>query len=354
MSACCSCWAGRWAAAQPSRRAGAASVRRLGAARRSKGSSHRPRCDAASRASASEAGVGRPPTPEEPTTPLRRVPRAAQFQQKIAQSFDARAPSYEEGNTYHPAHANRVVQLAALQPGERVLDVGCGTGLVALPAAKAVGPGGKVTGVDLSDGMIHQAALRAQEQGVTNVRFLAADIEGCDFTDGRFDAILCSNALPFLTEIPAALAMLRRWLRPGGRLVFNVPKGFASRAFTVFADVLARRGLQLDDPSALFAKEDSVRSMLAAAGFASVDISASEEQAPRRGRPPAEWAAAGWAQCTALPFADLAAVLDGEAVEQLRREYLAQAEAVAAQFVTPEGDVAEPFHMLWVVAWAPE
>lgn len=68
-----------------------------------------------------------------------------------------RAPTYEEGNSYHPAHAARVVELAALQPGERVLDVGCGTGLVTLPAARAVGPSGKVTGVDLSDGMIHQA-----------------------------------------------------------------------------------------------------------------------------------------------------------------------------------------------------
>lgn len=134
---------------------------------------------------------------------------------------------------------------------------------------------------------------------------------------------------------------------------WRYPQGFASRAFSVFADLLARRGLQLDDPSALFADEHSVRSMLAAAGFAVCDVDVSEELAPRRGRPPAEWAAAGWAQCRGLPFADLEAVLDQKAVEQLRMEYLAEAEAVGARFVTEAGDVAEPFHMLWVVARAP-
>lgn len=215
--------------------------------------------------------------------------------------------------------------------------------------------------------------------------------------------------------------MLRGWLRPGGRLVFNAPRvrpgvqhallprglmageppaaplapscclqqtalylvasrcafemwrnprlahapcaatpapplhqGFASRAFSVFAQLLARRGLRVDDPSLLFEDEASVRDMLAAAGFASADISASEEAARRLGRAPADWAAAGWAQSRGLPFADLAAVLDEAAVEQLRLEYLTEAEALARQFATPEGDVVESFHMLWVVARAPE
>ncbi|KAL4421210.1 hypothetical protein ABPG77_010085 [Micractinium sp. CCAP 211/92] len=354
MSACCSRWTGLLAEVQERGRATFAASRRPAMEHRSNRSTRKLTIVAAAQASSKEAGDGQPLPPTEPATAVRPVPRAPLFQQKIAQAFDARAPTYEEGNSYHPAHAARVVELAALQPGERVLDVGCGTGLVTLPAARAVGPSGKVTGVDLSDGMIHQAAMKAEEQGLSNLRLLAADIEQCDFSEGRFDAILCSNAVPFLTDIPAGLAMLRRWLRPGGRLVFNAPRGFASRAFKVLTDLLAKRGLRLDDPSVLFEDEDSVRGMLAAAGFASVEISASEEVARRLGRTPEDWAASGWKQSRGLPFADLDAVLDEEAVEQLRLEYLAEAEAMVRQFATPEGDIAEPFHMLWVVARAPE
>jgi hypothetical protein len=69
-----------------------------------------------------------------------------------------RAPLYDVNNTVHPPQAERLVELAQLQPGEAVLDVGTGTGLVALLAAERAGGEGSVTGVDLSDAMVHQAS----------------------------------------------------------------------------------------------------------------------------------------------------------------------------------------------------
>lgn len=100
-----------------------------------------------------------------------------------------RAEAYEEGNTYHPAHAQRVVQLAALRPGERVLDVGCGTGLVTLPAAELVGPGGRVTGVDLSDGMIHQVRSILQKSVVQKSLYTGRSTSPTCSTQGGVDLL---------------------------------------------------------------------------------------------------------------------------------------------------------------------
>ena len=145
---------------------------------------------------------------------------------RVAQQFDARAPRYDVGNAYHPPLAARLVDLAGLRPGEAVLDVGCGTGLVALAAAAAVGSAGHVTGVDLSGAMVHAAAAKARDAGMANAEFVAADIDSWEGgSGGRFDAVLCSSALPFLPDIPAALQRWRGWLRPaGGRVAFNVPR----------------------------------------------------------------------------------------------------------------------------------
>ena len=164
--------------------------------------------------------------PPPPPPPLRPAPLPPDFKARVAQQFDARAPRYDVGNAYHPPLAARLVDLAGLRPGEAVLDVGCGTGLVALAAAAAVGSAGHVTGVDLSGAMVHAAAAKARDAGMANAEFVAADIDSWEGgSGGRFDAVLCSSALPFLPDIPAALQRWRGWLRPaGGRVAFNVPR----------------------------------------------------------------------------------------------------------------------------------
>lgn len=69
-----------------------------------------------------------------------------------------------------------------------------------------------------------QAELKAEAEWLDNLTFLVADIDACSFPAGAFDAVLCSSALPFLPDIPASLARWHTWLRPTGRVVFNVPK----------------------------------------------------------------------------------------------------------------------------------
>jgi ubiquinone/menaquinone biosynthesis C-methylase UbiE len=127
-------------------------------------------------------------------------------------------------DTYEPLWSAQLAQaqalmlaLAAPAPGERVLDVACGTGLASFVAAAAVGEAGSVLGVDISQGMVDAAARRARERGVRNARFERMDAEHLDLPDASFDAALCGLGLMYVPTPETALRELRRVLRPGGR-----------------------------------------------------------------------------------------------------------------------------------------
>jgi ubiquinone/menaquinone biosynthesis C-methylase UbiE len=115
-----------------------------------------------------------------------------------------------------------VLEMAGLQPGERVLDVACGTGLVSLPAATAVGEEGEVVGTDLSARMVEAAGEAARSRGLSSVRFERMDAEKLALEDGAFDAALNALGLMYVPDPPAALREMKRVLRPGGRAVAAV------------------------------------------------------------------------------------------------------------------------------------
>ena len=112
--------------------------------------------------------------------------------------------------------------LAALQPGERVLELACGTGLVTFPAAEAVAPHGQVVATDISDKMVQFTAEEAARRGLTHVRCARMGAESLEFPDASFDAVLCALGLMFVPDVAAALAEMHRVLAPGGRAVSAV------------------------------------------------------------------------------------------------------------------------------------
>lgn len=116
----------------------------------------------------------------------------------------------------------RLMECASLAPGERVLDVACGTGLATFAAARAVAPGGEVVGVDLSGRMIELARRRADVRQEANARFLRMDAQRLALPDASFDVALCALGLMYLPDPVQALGEMRRVLRPGGRLVVAV------------------------------------------------------------------------------------------------------------------------------------
>ncbi|MEZ5356407.1 MAG: methyltransferase domain-containing protein [Bryobacteraceae bacterium] len=137
--------------------------------------------------------------------------------------WDRACEDYESGwaRQVEPAQ-RRLLEMAALRPGERVLDVACGTGLVTFPAASAVGKSGEVIGADISERMVEHASAEAARAGMGNVRFVRAGAEEMDFPEASFDAILCSLGLMYVPDPMAALQAMRTMLRPGGRLVAAV------------------------------------------------------------------------------------------------------------------------------------
>lgn len=120
------------------------------------------------------------------------------------------------------ARATRSEQVVAqlqLRPGDQAIDIGCGPGRVTLPLARAVGPNGQVTALDVQDGMLAKVAAKAAAEALTNIRLLRADVREAAVPSGSLDAAVMVMALgefPSGTEI---FPSVHRMLRPGGRLL---------------------------------------------------------------------------------------------------------------------------------------
>lgn len=113
----------------------------------------------------------------------------------------------------------RAIELAAVGPGMRVLDMACGPGTLSRPLAALASPGGEVVGIDLALGMIELA----RAAGIPNARFEVMDIEQLEFADGSFDVVVCGHGLQFVPDLGRGLRQARRVVREGGRLAASVP-----------------------------------------------------------------------------------------------------------------------------------
>ncbi len=116
----------------------------------------------------------------------------------------------------------RLLEMADIQRGERVVDVACGTGLVSRPAAEAAGPTGSLIGTDLSEQMVEAARSEAQSRGLDHASFVRMGAEDLDLPNESFDVGLCALGLMYVPNPVTAMAELLRVLRTGGRTVVAV------------------------------------------------------------------------------------------------------------------------------------
>jgi SAM-dependent methyltransferase len=160
----------------------------------------------------------------------------ARLQRRVQRyGWDLAATDYEPlwQSQLAPAR-DKLLACAALEPGERVLDVACGTGLVSFAAAAAVGARGRVIGVDLSGRMVDAARDRATRLGAFQASFARMDAEELAFPNASFDVALCALGLMYCPDPARALREMRRVVRPGGRIVVAV---WGERARCGWADV---------------------------------------------------------------------------------------------------------------------
>jgi SAM-dependent methyltransferase len=171
-----------------------------------------------------------------------------------------------------------VLAAARLQPGEHVLDVGCGCGATTLEAARAVASKGRAIGADLSRGMLERARQRAQSFGLAQAHFEAADAQVHPFGRSVYDAVISRFGVMFFENPEAAFANLARAAKRGGRLAFVCWQSVAVNPWMALPMMAALQFVKLDrpsDPNApgpfAFADADRVRSILASSGWTSVN-----------------------------------------------------------------------------------
>jgi arsenite methyltransferase len=135
--------------------------------------------------------------------------------------FDASASRKLEATYLTPdvvEQRRATLHALALRPGERVLDVGSGPGLLVAEMAQAVGPAGHVTGLDVSDAMLALGQRRCVDlTGAGRASFIKADATALPFADAAFDVAVSTQVYEYVADLPTALAELHRVLRPGGR-----------------------------------------------------------------------------------------------------------------------------------------
>lgn len=219
-----------------------------------------------------------------------------------------------------------LIEMAAPRPGEHVLDVACGTGVLTRLAAQRVDTAGRVVGVDLTPGMLDLARSIPAPPGAS-IEWYEANAEALPLPDESFDLVLCQLGLMFVTDRPAAVREMRRVLSSGGRAAINVP-GQIPHLFEIMSDALA---LHINPElagfvHAVFAMHNpsELDGLLRGAGFHDVSVEATTKTL--RLPPPAEFL---WQYIQATPMAAAVAKAGEDRREKLQSDVLAHWEDYA-------------------------
>ena len=192
---------------------------------------------------------------------------------KVARAWAKWWPDIERNAT---VVVDRMLELAAIEGGEQVLDVATGVGEPAVSAARRVGPEGRVLATDVSATMIALARERAQGLALDNIEFREMDADRLDLPESSFDLVLSRWGLMFVADLDQVLRRLAAVLKPGGRLVAAVwdqaPKvPMISFPAAIFQDTLSLPPPAGDRPTPFdLADQEDLTRRLRAAGFEDV------------------------------------------------------------------------------------
>ncbi len=206
---------------------------------------------------------------------------------KAERTYNAAADQYDaEPLAFWDRYGRRTVERLSLRGGARVLDVCCGTGASALPAAQAVGPEGQVVAVDLAEELLKLGRAKAQTAGFHWVEFRRADMTALDFPNRHFDAVVCVFGIFFVPDMEAQVAELWRMVRPGGQLAITTwgPRIFAP-AYEIWLQAVRQVRPDLHaafNPWDRITSPEAVRTLFHDAGVRNVDVIPEDGYQPLR------------------------------------------------------------------------
>ncbi|HET7738290.1 MAG TPA: methyltransferase domain-containing protein [Tepidiformaceae bacterium] len=243
--------------------------------------------------------------------------------QAMRQVFDSIAGDYDI-LPFTRLAVERLIALAPISPGARLLDVATGTGLAAIAAAYRVGPGGTILGVDISPGMLRHARQNAARSHLGTLTFVEGDAERLDLPDGTFDGVICASSLFLIPDMDAAVAEWRRVVKPGGFAAFtSFGPGLLEPLRAMWEAGTANLGLQSSVPPMGLPDAASCKAILERHGFERVESHAEDQACPIESAD--EWWRINMAGLSGLALRSLS----DEARATFQRDHLAEVEAYA-------------------------
>jgi ubiquinone/menaquinone biosynthesis C-methylase UbiE len=204
---------------------------------------------------------------------------------RAAATYDAASDCYDDpANFFWARFGARTIDRLHLAPGASVLDVCCGSGASAIPAAVRVGPTGSVLGIDLSGRLLALARAKAAERGLHHVEFRTGDLLQLDLEASRFDAVVCVFGIFFVPDMVAAVRALWNVVRPGGTLAITTwgPRFFEPGSSAFWSAIRAVRPdlYRGFNPWDRIGDPESLRSLLRDAGIVDAEIVAEAGRHP--------------------------------------------------------------------------
>ncbi|HEV2141307.1 MAG TPA: methyltransferase domain-containing protein [Candidatus Dormibacteraeota bacterium] len=237
----------------------------------------------------------------------------------------------------------RVLDLLAVQPGMRVLDLACGPATLTRRLAAQAAPDGEVVGIDLAAGMIELA----RQVGIPNARFEVMDIEDLEFPDAAFDAAACGHGVQFAPDLGRCLREVRRVLRPGGKFAASVPAGSpGQRPWQVVGEVVDRYLPPAPVPDdqrptrAVVGDPAAFRNAALSAGFAEARVEVISEKV--------RWKSSEELVSLFLSWWDCAVRMEGIGAEK-RAKFVADANAALKEAFPGEIVTDEANHVLYAI-----
>jgi ubiquinone/menaquinone biosynthesis C-methylase UbiE len=185
--------------------------------------------------------------------------------------YDAASTDYEDASRdFWQYMSTRTVELAAPRPGETVVDVACGNGPGLLAASQAVGPTGRVIGIDFATQMLEIAETRVRAAGADNVEVRTGDMTALDIEPGSIDVLLCVLGVFFVDDMQGVLRSFWSLLRPGGRMAITVlGQRFFDPMIDVFLDAVEaeRPGFDVVQPWRRIGDPPTFRALAEEAGL---------------------------------------------------------------------------------------